>query len=145
MTREYIVGFFDGEGCIHISKGKVRIVISQTNEAVLLKIKEFVGFGCVYKEKKRKDHHKDSWCYRTTGNDQSLLFLKLVQDSITKQDKVSYAINMLTMIKLNKENIIAQVLDLLKKDLSYREIGRRLQISRTKVMRIKRECGVMVA
>lgn len=145
MTKDYILGFFDGEGCVHISKGKVRITITQTSEEVLLQIRDFVGFGCVYKEKKRKSHHKDSWVYRTTGNDQSLVFLNLVKDSITKQEKVSYAIDMLTKVKDQKAKVTTKVFELLEQGLSYREIGRQLSISRTKVMRIKRGCGVMVA
>jgi len=51
---EYIQGLFDAEGCLYINKKKTSsfyISIAQKNHPIILeKIKEFLGFGNVYKE-----------------------------------------------------------------------------------------------
>ena len=53
MNVEYIQGLFDAEGCIFINKnyiGNYAISIAQKNHPIILqKIKEFLGFGFIYK------------------------------------------------------------------------------------------------
>ena len=53
INNEYIQGLFDAEGCVYINKrciGNYVISISQKNHPIILqKIKEFLGFGFVYK------------------------------------------------------------------------------------------------
>jgi len=134
MTNEYIAGFFDGEGTIIITKNKVRPAMTQTNESVLLQIKEFVGVGCVTKLKKRKPQHKDAWGYFITGNDGALILLKRIEPFlIVKKDRAITAINILEAYfeKINKrKEDIKQAVGLIKTGLSYREIEKITGIGR---------------
>jgi hypothetical protein len=54
INIEYIQGLFDAEGCLYIDKNKsykFKIGLAQKNHPIVLeKIKEFLGFGNVYKE-----------------------------------------------------------------------------------------------
>jgi hypothetical protein len=58
MNWDYIAGFFDGEGNINIIKNNqklsyyIQIRLYSSDERVLLKIKEFIQKGQVYKVKK---------------------------------------------------------------------------------------------
>jgi hypothetical protein len=60
MNWDYISGFFDGEGNLHISISKknyehsayqLMIRLYSSDDKVLLKIKEFLGFGYIYLKK----------------------------------------------------------------------------------------------
>ena len=75
----YYAGFFDGEGCIMINKRpnsghRLDVRISNTNKHILLGYISLFGGG-LYKQKRRKDTHKDKWqwCLSTKA---SVLFLK---------------------------------------------------------------------
>jgi len=75
MNIEYIQGLFDAEGCLYINKKKLSsfyISIAQKNHPIILeKIKEFLGFGNVYKEE--FIIHKKSDC---------LKFISLVKNGL---------------------------------------------------------------
>jgi len=44
----YIAGFFDGEGCVTWSRGdRVRLIITQKDPDVLVKIQQLLGYGRV--------------------------------------------------------------------------------------------------
>lgn len=61
MNWDYIAGFFDGEGNIHILKTKtyengkhnlaVAIRIYQSSKDVLEEIQKFIGYGVIYRKK----------------------------------------------------------------------------------------------
>lgn len=56
MDWSYVAGFFDGEGCVHISrKGSVRVIVGNKNKEVLEQLCRFTGLGYVISEVKK--HH----------------------------------------------------------------------------------------
>ncbi len=63
MTREYVAGFFDGEGSPAKSGNGFRISIPQTNLEVVGAIKAFSGVGTICIPIKRQSHWKDSWIF----------------------------------------------------------------------------------
>ena len=76
--REFLIwlaGFFDGEGCITMNRirrgGRVilfpRVVIAQSNPAILSLIQRAVGRGEVYRKQKRK--WKDPYEWVITGSE----------------------------------------------------------------------------
>jgi len=63
MNWDYIAGFFDGEGNIHVYRSKgsysngdiqfaLMIRIYQKSEFILNEIKDFLGYGSIYKYKR---------------------------------------------------------------------------------------------
>jgi hypothetical protein len=99
MNIEYIQGLFDAEGCVYIDRNKkykFKIILAQKNHPIVLeKIKDFLGFGYVYKEK--FIIHKKSDCLKLIALMKSGLIVKynqavafetylLTDDSIIKQD-----------------------------------------------------------
>ena len=74
LDAQWIVGFVDGEGCFHVAISKLsgmtlgyqvllefRVVQHQRDEAVLLKLKNFFGFGSVVR------NHGDRKEFRVRG------------------------------------------------------------------------------
>jgi hypothetical protein len=54
LTKDWIIGFTEGEGCFHFSKGnsksrgsKAIFDISQDERYILEQIRDFFGFGCI--------------------------------------------------------------------------------------------------
>ena len=136
MDWKYIAGFFDGEGTVaHNGKG-FRITIPQTDEGVLKKIQEFVGFGYIIKLKKRKAHWKDSWLYYIASQKEVYIFLKKIKPYLIVKSKVTQKamdylpgaiLNMKKKKKLyEKRKLRARQLRL--RGLSYRQIGKKLDI-----------------
>lgn len=140
MDWNYIAGFFDGEGTIScFGKHKVvRVVISQTNQEVLDKIKDFTGVGNVIKETKRESHWKDSWIYYISKNEDSLMFLEsLVDKLIVKKDRAVEIMNVLyeKKGKLEAMDIIRRKRFFVAKRMrdsgsTYQEIAEELDIDR---------------
>lgn len=136
MNWNYIAGFFDGEGSITKNGKGYRITISQTNFKVLNSIKNFLGFGNIFKEKKRKEHWKDSWVFYIAKQDEVLLFLKKIRFLIiVKEKEVARAIKDLNKIvrKINKKKekslyIKVKAKKLRDEGMTYREIGNELGI-----------------
>lgn len=50
MNWEYIAGFFDGEGCVSHLKNQWRISVGQNTKEVLQEIRDYIGYGTIYKE-----------------------------------------------------------------------------------------------
>lgn len=80
LDAQWIAGFTDGEGCFHISINKIqqmslgwqvlpefRIVQHEKDEELLLRIKEYFGFGSV--QKNRTDFHGTRKEFRVRGLD----------------------------------------------------------------------------
>lgn len=102
MRIEYIAGFVDGEGSLctgaggaYRYKGKARrptyrpqITVMQTHHEVLAKIREYFGnAGGIFKRKKTKAHHKDSWAWTVTGHKQCAPILReLIPHLIVKRE-----------------------------------------------------------
>ena len=136
MTWQYIAGFFDGEGYLgHNGKG-YRVTISQINYPVLKMIQDFVGFGFIFKNRKRQSHWKESWVYYIAKQAEVYIFIKnILPYVIVKKDLVAKVIPELRLVveKYQQQNIdrqrIAEESKLLRKQgLTYREIGKKLGI-----------------
>ena len=94
MNWDYVAGFLDGEGSIIIKPPRVRLYISNTNEEILIKIKDFLGCGRVF-EAKRKHNPKWSKQYGWTicNHLEVLRILKKLKDKlILKKDLCEKAI-----------------------------------------------------
>ncbi len=136
MTWNYVAGFFDGEGSITNNKKGYRISIAQTNLEVLTEIKNFVGLGYLFKEKKRKEHWKDSWVYYIAKQEEILFFLEKIFDILIvkkKEAKIVIPIlkNNIKRMKGRKEKsqqTEKKAKMLRKKGMTYREIGKTLNI-----------------
>lgn len=138
MNWDYIAGFMDGEGSI-IKKPKrngFRIMIPQTNEEVLEKIKQFVGSGFIYEVKKRKTHWKDSWMYAITSNKGVYNFLlKAGNKLIVKKKLANKAVKIIKdLLKKEDERInlrkhrIKKAKKMRGTGYTYRQIGKALKI-----------------
>jgi len=55
MNWNCIAGFFGGEGLIACNRKSFHIIIEQTDEKILNKIRNFIGIDCVVKVRKRKN------------------------------------------------------------------------------------------
>jgi hypothetical protein len=63
LNLDYLAGFFDGEGCVHFYlsrceqcafgiRVRVTITVAQKDPTILNMVKDFLGFGAVYKDGK---------------------------------------------------------------------------------------------
>jgi len=110
MDKNYIAGFFDGEGSVYEVNNKIFVSIPQTNYDVLEKIVEFCGYGLLYETKKQKKHHKQAWVIRIQKKADVLDFLLMIKDIvIVKKEIVNHFINVLTenKIKLDKKQEVS--------------------------------------
>jgi len=147
MNIGYISGFFDGEGTLNISNNRWRISIPQTHYRVLDEIRKFVGFGSIYKTKKKKEHHKDAWVYTITNSKDVLEFLIMIEPFlIVKKEFINEQIFILKnkeindIIKINERvNQKNKVIELKESGLSYRKIEKIMGFSRQKVSRLLNE------
>jgi len=78
--KGYLAGLVDGEGTISISKTRAeeyshkyrfncRIYIDSTNKKFLEKVREKVGLGSIYQQKRRSKAHKRLWRWGIYGSD----------------------------------------------------------------------------
>lgn len=136
MTKEYVAGFFDGEGSItHNGKG-YRITISQTNKRVLQEIKGLLKIGYIFKNRKRQAHWKESWVYYIAKQKDVYLFLQVISPFMVI--KKGLAIRVFAHLKnvivdIEKKRKLAQyrkrqALSLRKRGATYRNIGKELGI-----------------
>jgi DNA-binding transcriptional regulator WhiA len=136
MTWEYIAGFFDGEGSIVYNGSGFRLTIAQTNLTVLDSISKFTKIGQVIKVTKRQAHWKDSWVYYISKQEDILFFVRHVQNlSIVKKQKINIVLpKLIRAVSNNRDRVLKRQLltksakALRKNGLSYREIGKRLNI-----------------
>ena len=98
LDAKWIVGFTDGEGCFHISINKIpemslgwqvlpefRIVQHEKDESVLLKIKEYFGFGEI--RINRKDFHGTRKEFRVRGLSNLNNIVKFFQENQLQTSK----------------------------------------------------------
>lgn len=136
MNWNYIAGFFDGEGTVSKSGYRHRITVTQTNKEVLEKIRLFTCRGSISVIKKRKPHWKDAWIYYVSDQKDVYFFLnKIIDKLIVKKTIVSKVLPKIKdrikyreqqKKKIVKRKKIAKILR--KKGLSYRQIGKKLNI-----------------
>ena len=144
MEWRYIAGFFDGEGSLgHNGKG-FRITIPQTNLEVLRAIQQYCGVGDIIKVTKRKPHWKDSWVYYVSTQKEVYYFLQNVRPwVIVKRSRVQGV-----LIELKKylkrvavkrrlmEKRLGRSIQLRRRGLTYREIGRRVEADHGYIRRL---------
>jgi len=80
LSKEYIAGFVDGEGCVSLAWRLKKYVtpslqITNTNLDVLILIQDIYG-GTVSKRIEKRLNRKDSWCLSMFGN----LAMNLIRD-----------------------------------------------------------------
>jgi hypothetical protein len=104
LDEKWIVGFTDGEGCFHIAINKIpkmslgwqvlpefRIVQHEKDEQLLLKIKEYFGFGDV--KVNRTDKHGTRKEFRVRGIDNLNKIIKFFkQNPLQTQKKKDFEI-----------------------------------------------------
>lgn len=136
MTWNYIAGFFDGEGSItQVGKG-FRIAISQTDLKVLNDIKNFVGYGFVFQNKKRQPHWKESWVYYIAKQADVHRFIKNIYPHlIVKRNRAKHVLPLLCRFVINQEvqekkraENKKQAKILRQQGLTYRQIGAKIGI-----------------
>ena len=137
MNWSYIAGFFDGEGSITHNNGTgFRITIPQTNEEVLVVMRDFIGFGSIIKLKKRQLHWKDSWLYYISNKKDVYHFLSQAAPHLIVKKRASLQAVIELKAQLSSMRKRKEVHDkrkseakLLKfKGWSYRKIGKKLEI-----------------
>lgn len=94
----YWAGFFDGEGCILISKEInndgyhkqpshiLKITIANTNETIMEEMKNFAGMNKLFKRKFKKLNQRDAY-YLNIKGDQALSFLKKISPHLKLKKK----------------------------------------------------------
>src|SRR3989344_3193708 len=145
MNWSYVAGFVDGEGSIVIyGDNDYRISIPQTHEGVLRSIQKFAGAGNIYKTKKRKSHWKESWIYCVARQEAVLQFLKNIYPYlIVKKPVVQAVIPRVARIVAVRRSYDAQLQKKIKtckllreKGLSYRKIGKKLNLDHGYIRRL---------
>ncbi len=137
MNWNYIAGFFDGEGTLgKYSKSGYKIGITQSSKKVLEEIQIFTGLGHIHFIKKRKSHWQNAWLYYIAKQEDVYFFLNKILDNLVVKKEV--VLKVLPILKKNIENKrkrraiylkkkqLAKILR--RKGLSYRQIGKRLDI-----------------
>lgn len=136
MTWQYIAGFFDGEGSISYNGKGYRLTISQSHYTVLKQIHTFTGVGHIFKVTKRQAHWKDSWVYSISKQSDIVLFLKQIKPYLVVKKGLVVDIlpKLLKQTKIHENRLLKSKFlqksakELRKDHLSYREIGKRLNI-----------------
>ena len=124
----YLAGFFDGEGCISITKGKnhlgniqysLRVIVSNTNDYVLQLYKFSFGER-IQKRKHNKPEWRDCYAWELSSN-RAYDFLKCVYPYLAlKKPQADLAFE----FQKNQSNYAGSNLKLNDKELSIREAQR---------------------
>ena len=136
MSWKYIAGFFDGEGTLTKAEKRYRIYITQTNKEVLDMICRFARVGNIKPIKKRRSHWHDAWIYYITDKHKIKKFLiavypylivkrKVTSRAIKEIDNKIASDNERRSLKKSRVKMIA---DMRHKGLSYRAIGKEMNI-----------------
>lgn len=96
LSNEYIAGFFDGEGCIHLTpNGQCRIYVTQKNPEILYLIQAQFGGGV--------NRNGDCYHLQLTKKELMLTFLRAIQPySVVKRGKVEIAIQFVELSQSNQ-------------------------------------------
>lgn len=102
ITPQYIAGFFDGEGCICISKlSSLRCVLTNTNLPILKNIQKYLNLGKITQKKDIKTK-RNKLCFQLVlWNRDAEIFLKNYKNKlIVKKDQVLIALEFQKTIRL---------------------------------------------
>ncbi len=89
VSKEYVVGLTDGEGCFYVNVGKsaayksgwrvqmhFHLKLQAVDEEVLWKVRNTLDCGNVYFQKEKRQNHTQ--CYRYTVSSQRDIFSKVI-------------------------------------------------------------------
>lgn len=110
MSKEYIAGFFDGEGMVRLNKTiienavyySLQTIIVNTDIRPLIKFQEMYG-GTVASRKKYKENHKVAYRWRLTTNNAEKFLQDILPYTIIKQDQIKVALEFQKHIKSIKK------------------------------------------
>ncbi|MEM3642041.1 MAG: LAGLIDADG family homing endonuclease [Candidatus Bathyarchaeia archaeon] len=133
LNLDYLAGFFDGEGCVHFYIGKssrssfgvrvrVSLTIAQKHDEILRKIRDFLGFGAIYRD--------SGYCRYVVNSSRNVLrFIELMADKvILKRDELFLAKEVIECFpKSGTPMTRERMLTILEKIKRYREIIGRKQ------------------
>lgn len=99
ISKEYIAGFFDGEGMVRLNKTNIKersyyslqVVIVNTDLEPLIQIQELYG-GTIAERIKGKSHHKTSYRWRATANDAERFLREIRPYTIVKNEQMDVAL-----------------------------------------------------
>lgn len=100
ITKEYIAGFFDGEGCVSINMKGVRVSFNNTRLDILENIRDFFncefpeikfGLGQIGKKLRKKNGEARTECYQLVYWDRHAEKVAniIMEDSIIKKEELS--------------------------------------------------------
>lgn len=110
MNIQWLAGFFDGEGCVHMRMDtrkravySLQVMLTQNDESILREVQREFG-GTVYKHSGRR-----CWRWRITSAP-SLVFLEAIQPYVRiKKEQVDLAIQFIKTIR--KDNLGSTPMD----------------------------------
>ena len=89
VSKEYVVGLTDGEGCFYVNVGQssryrsgfrvqlhFHLKMQEKDKDLLEKVKNTIGCGAVYFQKEQRANHCQ--CYRYTVSSQSDIFNTII-------------------------------------------------------------------
>ena len=102
LSNEYIAGFFDGEGCIVLTKnGQCKVIVVQKTIEILRLIQVQFG-GSIYKRKATKIGG-ESCALQFSKKETMLRFLEAIRPHcVVKRDKVEIAIPFIRLTQSNE-------------------------------------------
>ena len=102
LDNAYVAGFFDGEGCIVLTKnGQCKVYVSQSDPDILFLIQAQFG-GCI--QKNAATLGKESHNLRFSKKEEMLKFLLAIQPHcFVKKHKVDIAIKFVELTQSNQK------------------------------------------
>lgn len=90
--RAWLAALIDGEGCLSYVDTYPRIVIVNTDAALLDRARAFMGVGRLAARRRQEAHHKQSWALVVDGYPAIHVLEQVLDWLLTKQDKAVTAL-----------------------------------------------------
>lgn len=142
INKDYIRGFFDGEGCVsRVSKNSIIVTIANTNLEILEKIKFFLDRLSIHCKivivTPSLKSTKSCYIIRITGIWNTYRFWKFIGSN--HQDKINrFVIIFKKNEKLRRHLLCKRIKKWAKEGISYSEISKRTKISKSSICHIIR-------
>src|ERR1035437_3208141 len=120
VSKQYLAGFIDGEGCFNIAKDRTtwfpRLLIGNTNLEVLSMIKETYGGDIQLMHKAVEPlNWKQSWMYRAAGKTFRVILSDVYEYLIIKKPQADLCLEMFTYKDAERRFEIKQKMNILNK------------------------------